>query len=332
MARYQTPFDYQGAGNVLARFPRSALLSPNAYVPLSRPSARIANWCPLLVLSLFVGNSASGADSPYDKFRNSLVAYFQPLYLVPVLLPRGQKVGDVYDTQDFRLLSSSSECFPNLKPSGPIPGDLPAVSLDIDTSVAIAVGVPSLASADASLGTSRQVHITYSDVRVSTASIGEISHAYSAAKCPSLSALVHNTYVAAAPDSPPLVLGEVYSAKKTITFALKRSAGGGATFDLSKFLSRIGMSASVTAKGKADAGDSITVVSNQVLPIAIRPAFVARHFVGSYMGPDAKPVQLPGITWEPFSKTNPSHQEAFTTLISAYCTSPSCASEPVRTK
>lgn len=292
--------------------------------------ARLLLWA----LALSLANPALAADSPFDQYRKALINYFQPFYLVPVLLPRGQKVGDVYDTQDFRLLSSATDCFPGLKPNGPVPSDLPAISLDIATSVAVAVGAPSIASADADLGISRQIHITFDGVQVSTATITAISHAYSHAKCPFLAPLVgfDKPYVATAPGSPPLVLAEVYSARRTVTFVLERKAAANASFDLAKFLSKLKLSTSVTAKASADAGDRITVVSEEVLPIAVRPAFVARHFLSGYMGPDSKPARLPGVTWEPFNTTDPNHQQAFTDIMNNLCTSPACVAgmEPAK--
>lgn len=267
------------------------------------------------------------AASPYQTFRKVLVEYFRPQLLIPIMTPRGEKVGHVYDSGDLRLLADASNCFPTLKLQTPARTTFPAALIAADANLALALGVPNIASANAAFNTVRTVQIGFEDVEVSLATVAALRQSFARTACPDLTAIIGEKYVKTPASSPPLIIAEVYTGRRRVTFTAAPSGSAGVNVeDLKSLIAKVGLKISVEAKAKAAGSQQFTLISNEALPIAIRPAFIARQFIGTAMSGDSEKLRMQGVTWEAFSSDPSEAQlEAFGKLLDTqYCPTEAC--------
>jgi hypothetical protein len=268
------------------------------------------------------------AASPYQTFRKVLVEYFRPQLLIPVMTPRGEQVGHVYDSSDLRLLADASNCFPTLKPRPPEKTTFPVALITADANLALALGVPSIGSANAAFNTVRTVQIGFEDVRVSLATVATLRQSFlKKTACPDLTPIIEGKYVKTPAASPPLVVAEVYTGKRRVTFTTAPSGSASLNVaDLKSLISKIGLKISVEATAKAAGSQQFTLISDEALPIAIRPAFIARQFVGTSMSGENEKLRMEGVTWEALeAEPSEAQLEAFGKLLDTqYCPTEAC--------
>ena len=115
-------------------------------------------WLALLMCTSINSPAAAMGKLPSEaiadqlaEYRRVLLAYFKAFNLLPILLPAGQKPGDVFDmSQRGVLLSRADECFPGLVQPAAVPSAL-AYTFQLDSSKAgLALGLPQLGSVDLS--------------------------------------------------------------------------------------------------------------------------------------------------------------------------------------
>jgi hypothetical protein len=233
----------------------------------------------------------------------------------------------VYDSGDLRLLADASNCFPTLKPQAPVKTTFPMALLAADANLALALGVPNIASANATFSTIRTVQIGFEDVHVSLATVATLRQSFVKTACPDFTAIIDEKYVRTPASSPPLVVAEVYTGRRRVTFTATPSASAGLNVaDLKSLIAKVGLKISVEAKAKAAGSQQFTLISDEALPIAIRPAFIARQFIGTAMSGDNEKLRMQGVTWEPFgSEPSEAQREAFDKLLDTqYCPTDAC--------
>jgi hypothetical protein len=289
--------------------------------------ARLA-LCTLLIFAFSPLVSAQSLDDQYQLLRQNLIASFSIQKLVPIITPRGEGVGDAYDISDFTLLSRGAECFPGLVVPKAVPTTLPGVVNVGELDVSLAVGAPELADVRAEFGGSRAIEIRYREPTVQAVSVMELQKAFSSANCRSLEPIVNGKFAQQIGSGWPLIVAEVYYAKREVVIASGDKAGGEVSLSgLSKLLESI--KANISASVGADYAKTkqITLTSTVAVPVAVRPAFLPRKFTGRSLGatPGGEST-VEGAQWSIFAPAaKPSQNALFDQLMAGdACTSLSC--------
>jgi hypothetical protein len=95
------------------------------------------------------------------------------------------------------------------------------------------------------------------------------------------------------------------------------TVGAEATADeIATFASAGGVPLNVSVAVGVDGKAHLTFKSDKRVPIAVRPAFVARPLTGITMGESASEKLPTEVRWEPFNPALPSHAALLTTDIS----------------
>jgi hypothetical protein len=245
-------------------------------------------------LSFFVMAWSYAAQSdPLTEFYNTMQKDFEKQHLIPIVIPRGETVGNVYNIRNLQFVADSKTCFPRLVLPTTQESDLPTLTTSNDINGALAAGLTNVATAQAQLGKADGVTMEFTDVTVLSAPALTLVSAFDPNSCKFLQAEVEATRNGTpySGDASYLVVGEVMYAKRNLSFTYKDS--GKASVELSnwqKFLALTGLTASASIN--ADAQSTVVVVTKNPLPVAIRPAFV----------PDSFPVSIRGnnsLNWMP---------------------------------
>jgi hypothetical protein len=272
--------------------------------------------------------AAQTINDQYQLLRQNLITSFSLQKLVPIITSRGELVGDVYDINDFTLLSRAANCFPTLVQPKAVPTTLPTVVDLGQLDVSLAVGAPELGKVQGELQGARAIRIRYLEPAVQVASAADLQKAFSAKNCRSLEPVVKGKYVQDLPAAWPLVVAEVYYAKREVTISSgdKQSAEV-AVSGLTALLKKLKLDFSASAGADQQKGQLITLQSTIALPVAVRPAFLPRKFTGYSLGADDNgSAHLEGAQWAIFDpKEKPSQNALFDQLIAAgACKSIAC--------
>jgi hypothetical protein len=226
----------------------------------------------------------SHGDTVQDYY-GTLVAFFKPQHLIPTIIPRDEQPGNVYEMSNLRLLADRNSCFPGLVIPNATDTILPHVAVKRGLNAGLALGVDTLASADASLGAAEETNIEFTDAKSVEVPAMTLIAQYNPQNCTFLQAEVDATkqFVPMQGGVPLLVIGEVISAKRNLRFVYNDSAKAKAELSLWKgLISRFGVKASANADAASDR--SVLVATQIALPVAIRPAFVPDQMAGASLG------------------------------------------------
>src|ERR1700730_4805533 len=90
---------------------------------------------------------SSSTTSPELKtFLDNQTAMFGQFHLVPIIIPEGERVGDIIDVNNAALIAGVDDCFPGLKPRT-TPSQLPAFTIQSEKELAVALGAGQIAEA-----------------------------------------------------------------------------------------------------------------------------------------------------------------------------------------
>lgn len=258
------------------------------------------------LLACILGAPSGRAQASFRDTLQPLVNYFGDLRLIPVIVPRGQAVGDVYDLTTLQLVHDHSECFPTAQPKT-LQTELPPFqSLSKETAF-LSFGVSMLGDARASADIERATQIGFTDLSVSTITEAGLKQSFNKTACPELEAAISER-TSSFFQRKLVVVGEVYVGHRALQLELSTNADVKAKVrDLAAFFSAGGVSVQVLAGAGAGGRGQIIVKSNQASPIAIRPAFVARPLYDQTMGADPNKSGSPQfVKWESFDVDLPS--------------------------
>lgn len=214
-----------------------------------------------------------GADTEVvrARLRREYAEAFRGLGLVPVLLPRGHRPGDVLAAGG-ELLFRGEDCFEGLAPRDE-PSRLDSVEVSWGAAARLALGVDAIATASAKGNAEDLVALRFEGARAHTASRHQLRQAVRAEKCPEVArALAEN----ATPGPEQwLLIGEVIVARPTAR--VRRSRGAGAQANLSFLQSlgqRLGLRVFAEGGGDLNKAEVAEVTAAEPTPVAFRPAMV----------------------------------------------------------
>jgi hypothetical protein len=211
----------------------------------------------------------SQADVARARLEQEYAAAFLPYGLVPVLLPRGQDVGDVIAQLDGTYIARGDECFPGLVPRE-VSSVLTAVDVSWNAAAQLALGVEALAAAEAQGHVDNRVQVRFEQVRSRSASLTQLRLHVKPAVMPEVALLLTEDLkgLEKAPDW--LLIGEVLTAVTVVR--VTRSRATGAKADLS-FLQRM-FGATAKVGGDLAKDETAEIRTTEPVPVAFRPVRV----------------------------------------------------------
>ncbi len=243
-----------------------------------------------------------------------VVRYFEDQQLIPIIIPRSQQLGNVYDLESKRFLHAQKECFPNLRYET-LPSSLPPFIANSNSSGLLSLGISPFGESTLKAESERVVSIEYTDVKVQLVPEAEFRRKYDAEACPEL-----NTMLQGGASSwfqrTTLVIGELYLGRKLLTLDLNQDIDVAAKVKiLTAALLARGAAVEVAVDASEKGRSRLLIKSSTVVPLAFRPAFLAHAIVGVSMGatPSAGPVDGM-VKWEPYEGRLPSHRSAIEAL------------------
>ncbi len=267
----------------------------------------------IATLFLAVSNQSANAQQPateVDKnppqgvasFVAELRELFAPFHIIPIIVPRGEQVGDFFDRQANILLASADDCFPKLKIRTQ-QGQLPSVFTVSSRGLAAALGASGVLEAEGGAAHKQTYTLSFRDVEVHTASVVQLRNALPtkspqecelirpflqalgsakptpAVSIPGLKAPLRRVATVKADSKPPqipIVIGTVFYARRVLRVDVIETLSGEANLSLGqKLLQGLGLGSAFKISTKADFGDfhSVEFVGNTLIPVAYAPAF-----------------------------------------------------------
>jgi len=271
----------------------------------------------LLVAILLVVSQTANAQQPaasstppaakddlasFVEFERELLA---PYHLIPIIIPRGERVGDNFDSETSTLIASADDCFPKLAVRKQ-PGQLPSITTYSERGLAAALGAAGVLDVSGDGNVKRLYTLSFRDVEVQTASVVQLRNAMdvkAAQECeairPFLQALAtskptrpasnvsvpglkfpNQRLATLATDTklpkPPLVIGTVYYARRVLRVAHSENLDAAGKLSLGQsFLQNLGLNS--TFKLSADASSmtskSLEFVGDAIIPVAYQAAY-----------------------------------------------------------
>jgi hypothetical protein len=245
----------------------------------------------------FRAHAGAGRSQSLFEIRNALVDYFTPQNYVPVLVNRGYTVGDVVEVDGVNFYARALRCFPRLKPPDPVQTALTDVLESSSAGVSFGLRLRQIFDSSAGADLVNRIRITFSDVTVVSVARLDLRDALDRQACPEIAPLVDATITAADLNRKPFfVVSEVLSGKRQATLTLADRANLGVKADrIAQQVANAQVKVEVTAEGL------ITLTSDVVMPIALKPVTIPKIVIVSQFG-DLRggPVEL---KWTPLDCT-----------------------------
>jgi hypothetical protein len=261
----------------------------------------------MMVISIWVLSGIAARGDAVQDYYDVMTSYFKGSHWIPVVIPRGEQIGNVYNVRNLQFVADGKTCFPQLMLPVPMSTVLPTTATGGNVNGALAAGVKDVATAEAQLGASEGVNIELFDPEVSAFPAVTLATLYDPQKCRFLQKEIEST-LAGTPfigDTLHVVVGEILFAKRKITANYKNNVSAKAELsNWQRFIRLVGLSASADISTQSDR--SVTVTTTKALPVAVRPAFVPDKFPDVRLGLDNQ--QVP-IRFAPLNAEAPAQQQ-----------------------
>jgi len=256
------------------------------------------------VLQPVIG-SVDNLSSFLDQQRSFLAQY----HMIPIIVPRGERVGNSYHPTTSVLISSTDDCFPGLRISKDS-GQLPSMNTSFELGLSAALGAAGYAEGEAGKSGKRGYVLSFRDVEVQTASVVALRNAIprnAPQECLTLRPYLQAITSARPTSSPgngplgktasvtvqtshltiPIVIGSVYYARRILRVVLSDQVDATAKVSFGESLLRkIGLDAAF--KVKADAAstmaNTIEFIGDAVVPVAYTAAFEVTDMINTADG------------------------------------------------
>lgn len=253
-----------------------------------------------------MGPNAARADAMEDYYA-LLQTYFKGSHWIPIIIPRGEQIGNVYNIRNLQFVADGKTCFPKLKMPALSASTIPNATKGKKINAALALGAKDVAVAEAQLGTSDEMSLQFTDPHILAVSAVTLANAFDSKKCRFLRSQVEATLSGQSltGETANLVLGEILFAKRSLV--LSYADGAKAKAELSnwqRFIKLVGLTASASVDTQS--GRSISVITSELLPVAIRPAFIPDKFPDVRLGYDK---QNSAIHWTPLNMDSQTDQQ-----------------------
>ena len=262
----------------------------------------------IIALALFVTTTAfavaqeTTASAPIIDFLREQRAIYSTFHIAPIVIPEGEQVGDLIDTDTTVLIAGKADCFDTLSVEQG-PSNLLAYSTLTKKGLAAALGVGDIASADADANQGQTYILDYQDVqveRVSTlqfrtrlkknirecANIGPYLGAPNtptdkstrkSRTTPAASNTTHVIGIVVSDKPPPLLIGTLFKGRRVIKVRLTENIDASAQLSMgAKLLEylHLGSMFNISAAAGSTSSNTFTIVAKDILPVALVPAYV----------------------------------------------------------
>jgi hypothetical protein len=249
-----------------------------------------------------------GGALPVSQILDTEKAEFATFHLAPIIVPEGEKVGDLIDASTTSLIARAEDCFSGLSPRND-PSLLPSISTLSEKGVAAALGIGGdLVSGGGEVSEGQSFVLEFKDVQVQKVSLVQLRKSFrkdipecqqvrpfiDATYTPSLDAIKkrhpkiaeisktiadrQGTIIADSP--PPLLLGTVFTARRAIRIETSRILDAKAKLSLGqRFLEKLGLGDSFTISGSGndESSNRLVLEGKEAVPVAFAPAFVVKQ-------------------------------------------------------
>lgn len=260
----------------------------------------------ILIVYVVTVPRVARADAIEDYY-SLLQNYFKGSHWIPIIVPRGEQIGNVYDVRNLQFVADGKTCFPKLKLPALSTTTLPEATKGKTINGALALGAKNVAAAEAALGTSDDMRLQFTDPHVLAVSAVTLANLYDLKKCKFLKSQVEAT-LSGQPltgETSNLVLGEILFAKRSLQMSYTNGAKAKAELsNWQRLIKLIGLSATATVDAQSDR--SLSVTTSDLLPVAIRPAFIPDKFPDVRLGFDKHKAD---IHWKPLEIDSQSDQQ-----------------------
>lgn len=256
-----------------------------------------------LVIASFA-SAACAQDFSESKVRDALLAHFGRDNLLPVFVARPYQVGDVLEPSG-AIYARRADCFPTLPQATPTKiEDVRTVVLTRSAEGNFGLGLKRVVDilVKAGAASKTKMTITFEDQSYVGASSMDLRKHFSTKSCGAVATIIKGESIGVAELTQPyLVLQEVYSARKSLVVELDRSVDGEVVAkDMRDTAVSLGLGAEV--KAGAAQGTQFIIKAKDVVPIAVRVAFIPRPVSGVKLGGSGDPDTV-GYIWEPATRT-----------------------------
>jgi hypothetical protein len=264
-----------------------------------------------------------GFGDNLTRYQRALISYFRVLNLLPIFVPEGQDVGDVYDSANWTFQDRADKCFPELPTTPPVSSTLPGI---IETSRADAIatlGIFDEFGGSVSGALADVASIQFRDVQIKKVAAGDLRDHLSS-RCAYLSDLVQDVLVT--PGNmlrAPVVIGRVVYGRATVFVGITKQADANLKANVDAVVKRVAhiegsvIPADVAAKLGFVSENGVFLESSESVPIAFAPAFLAKELSTSVRGSNGEATKhVLGYEWQPFAPEENSLQgEEFQRLL-----------------
>lgn len=222
---------------------------------------------------------------------------FGQFHLAPIIIPEGERVGDIIDVINATLIASADDCFPNLKPRQSS-SQLPTIGISSEKELAAALGAGAIAEASGEVRAGRIFILDFQDVRVERVSLLQLRSALkkNVLECNSIRPFIDASYPSEATrlkgvkkrlvgaktsivldKPPPLLIGMLFSARRVVHVRTTETLEGGAKLSFgAQLVKRLGLGSSFVASGSGgdNSANTVDLVGTNSVPFAFAPAFV----------------------------------------------------------
>jgi hypothetical protein len=237
-------------------------------------------------------------------YRKEMLGYFRPYFLLPITVPAGQTVGDVYSSDFWSLEERAKSCFPTLPAGAPEATTLPTLRPIAASTAGLALGLPDVAS----FGFAGRTAVQLANATVITTSKGDLRRSLSK-DCDYLGPILEERTVSRGTPIK-IILGRVVYAKKAGFFGIDASANpAGDAAALAQRLTSIGaasiasvrvLDAQASARFDPNARAGVYVETKAPEPVAFAPAFLPKLVMDGFSWQEPNETAPDKFTWQSF--------------------------------
>jgi hypothetical protein len=108
---------------------------------------------------------SSAAPPELIKVLETETSILGQFHLAPIIIPEGERVGDIIDAANATLIAGADDCFPSLKPRA-TPSQLPAIAIASEKELAAVLGAAASVEVSGEVRSGRTFTLDFQDVRV----------------------------------------------------------------------------------------------------------------------------------------------------------------------
>jgi hypothetical protein len=262
---------------------------------------------------------AAPPDGPAG-YRKELLGHLRPYFLLPIMVPSGQTIGDVYSSDFWSLEERAKSCFPTLAASAPEPTTLPVLRPGTTASAGFALGLADVES----LGFAGRAVVVFTDVQAMTTSKGELRRALSS-DCAYLAPILEERTVGK--ETPvKIIVGRIVYARKAVFFGMETANAPADAAVLAQRLTALAgarlapvrvLDAQASAGFDPRARAGVLAELKTPEPVAFAPAFLPKVVMDGF-GFNEAGDPIPAIAWKPFDPgTEADDRQWFEALVEA---------------